>query len=215
MKTVHDVFLRAYAIPDSPNKKHKKRKQSQTKPEKWPRFALIFDTETRTTPDQSLTFGVYRICELVRDQYEVLTDGIFYADDLSAVELRVLKVYQQTAIPDVPSFPPDFPWLSRSEFMQKVFWPVIKRDGALVCGFNLPFDLSRLALAWSKGKKDVIANEEIKKRILEIGINKCARESGFDRKNFIRKLIRGVPVKRNSCNDFMRWLNNRPDPEAC
>jgi hypothetical protein len=24
-----------------------------------------------------------------------------------------------------------------------------------------------------------------------IGINKCARESGFDRKNFIRKLIRG------------------------
>src|SRR5206468_3115407 len=56
--------------------------------------------------------------------------------------------------------------------------------------------------------RKVIATEEIKNRILEIGINKCARESGFDRKNFIRKLIRGVPVKRNSYNEFVRWLKN-------
>ena len=54
----------------------------------------------------------------------------------------------------------------------------------------------------------VIASEEIKNKILEIGINKCARESGFDRKNFIRKLIRGVPVRRNSYPEFVRWLGN-------
>ena len=54
--------------------------------------------------------------------------------------------------------------------------------------------------------KKVIATEEIKNKILEIGINKCARESGFDRKNLIRKLIRGIPVKRNSYDDFVRWL---------
>ena len=53
----------------------------------------------------------------------------------------------------------------------------------------------------------VIASEEIKIKILEIGINKCARESGFDRKNFIRKLIRGISVKRNSYDEFGRWLN--------
>jgi hypothetical protein len=41
---------------------------------------------------------------------------------------------------------------------------------------------------------------------LIIGINKCARESGFDRKNFIRKLVRGIPVKRNSYAEFVRWL---------
>ena len=52
----------------------------------------------------------------------------------------------------------------------------------------------------------VVASEEIKNKITEIGINKCARESGFDRKNFIRKLIRGIPVKRNSYNEFERWL---------
>jgi hypothetical protein len=56
--------------------------------------------------------------------------------------------------------------------------------------------------------KKVVASDEIKQKILEIGINKCARESGFDRKNFIRKLIRGVPVKRNSCEEFVRWIQN-------
>ena len=52
----------------------------------------------------------------------------------------------------------------------------------------------------------VVASEEIKGAIQDIGINKCARESGFDRKNFIWKLVRGVPVKRNSYNEFVGWL---------
>jgi len=44
---------------------------------------------------------------------------------------------------------------------------------------------------------EVVASEDVKNNIRKIGVNKCARESGFDRKNFIRKLVRGVPVKRN------------------
>lgn len=56
-----------------------------------------------------------------------------------------------------------------------------------------------------KGK--VIASEEVKAAIQKIGINKCARESGFDRKNFIRKLVRGIPVKRSSYEEFLRWLS--------
>ena len=55
--------------------------------------------------------------------------------------------------------------------------------------------------------KKVVASEEVRKDIQRIGINKCARESGFDRKNFIRKLIRGIPVKRNSYNEFVRWIS--------
>jgi hypothetical protein len=55
-----------------------------------------------------------------------------------------------------------------------------------------------------KGK--VLATEQVKAAIRDIGINKCARESGFDRKNFIRKLVRDIPVKRNSYNEFTRWL---------
>lgn len=55
-------------------------------------------------------------------------------------------------------------------------------------------------------KSKVVASEEIKARISSIGINKCARESGFDRKSFIRKLVSDIPVKRNSYNEFLRWL---------
>jgi hypothetical protein len=56
--------------------------------------------------------------------------------------------------------------------------------------------------------KMVRASEEVKKDIGDIGINKCARESGFDRKNFIRKLVRDIPVKRNSYAEFERWLKS-------
>ena len=55
-----------------------------------------------------------------------------------------------------------------------------------------------------KGK--VIATEDVKTAIANIGINRCARESGFDRKNFIRKLVRDIPVKRNSYDEFVCWL---------
>ena len=52
----------------------------------------------------------------------------------------------------------------------------------------------------------VVASEDLKSDIKRIGINKCARESGFDRKNFVRKLVRGLPVKRNSYDEFVRWF---------
>ena len=57
-----------------------------------------------------------------------------------------------------------------------------------------------------KGK--VVASDDVKAQISTIGINKCARESGFDRKNFIRKLVRDMPVKRNSYTEFVRWLGS-------
>ena len=62
--------------------------------------------------------------------------------------------------------------------------------------------------------RKVTATEDAKKEIERIGINKCSRESGFDRKNFIRKLVRGLPVKRNSYNEFVRWLQSYKLREA-
>jgi hypothetical protein len=55
-----------------------------------------------------------------------------------------------------------------------------------------------------KGK--VVAGDDVKATITSIGINKCGRESAFDRKNFVRKLIRDAPVKRSSYNEFLGWL---------
>jgi hypothetical protein len=54
----------------------------------------------------------------------------------------------------------------------------------------------------------VVASEDVKSEIRKIGINRCARESGSDRKNFVRKLLRDVSVKRNSYAEFVRWLDS-------
>ena len=153
MPPVHDIFLRAYAVRADHKKERKSAPRKENDP-KWPEQALVFDTETRITADQSLTFGVYRLCDLVDGEYKLAQEGIFYADDLPARDFEVLESYQRTAIQDVRSFPPEFPLYSRSEFMRRVFWPAIKRDGALICGLNVPFDLARLALTWKRGDKD-------------------------------------------------------------
>jgi hypothetical protein len=94
------------------------------------------------------------MCELKAGKYTVTREGIFYADDLPAKEREIMEEYARTAVADVKVFPPEFPLYARSDFMRKVFWPAIKRKGALICGLNLPFDLARLALAWDRGEHD-------------------------------------------------------------
>ena len=114
MAQTHDIFLRAYAVAAKKKKKQKNPKQKKqihsapvgTEP-KWAQRALVFDTETRITADQSLTFGVYRLCTLVADVYTVTEEGIFYADDLPAKERKVLESHIKTAVSDVASFPRD------------------------------------------------------------------------------------------------------------
>jgi hypothetical protein len=170
MTETHDLYLRALAVPvKKPKRQDKTTSKDNVNSESsvdevddegtWPDYILATDTESRITIDQSLTFGVYRLCKLVckpfeiHSHYEVIEEGIFYADDLPVKERKVLEAYMRTASSDVPSFPPSFPLYSRSEFMQKVFWRALKDLGASVCGFQLPYDLSRLALAWKKGDK--------------------------------------------------------------
>jgi hypothetical protein len=83
-------------------------------------------------------------------------------------------------------------------------------------GLNIEFKTTLVPTKVLDALTDAFLNSEggivvlgIKKKILEIGINKCARDSGFDRKHFIRKLVREVPVKRNSYVAFVRWIEAR------
>jgi hypothetical protein len=76
----NEIFVRAYALPTE--KENTPSKSTRRSAQKWPQHALIFDTETRITADQSLTFGVFRICELKEEKYRVLREGLLYADDL-------------------------------------------------------------------------------------------------------------------------------------
>ncbi len=152
----HDLFLRAIAIPAEMKNKTRE-KPSPEDPQgsadpSWPEV-LVIDTETRTPVDQCLTFGVWQRGRLVGGNYEVIEEGIFYADDLPAREFEVLTKYMETAISDVRTFPPRFPVYSRNKFMKKVFWPALKKNAAMIVGFNLGYDLTRLALDWKQGNK--------------------------------------------------------------
>jgi hypothetical protein len=113
---VQDIFLRAHAVVADNKKKRRPYAHAGDDP-KWPEYALVFDTESRITEDQSLTFGVYQLCKLEADDYIVTEEGVFHADDLPAKERKVLATHIHTAVSDVVSFPPRFPVYSRSHFM--------------------------------------------------------------------------------------------------
>ena len=116
--------------------------------------------------------------------YKVTEEGIFYADDLPTKDRKVMHNYVRTAVSDVASFPPRFPLYSRSEFMKRVFWPAIKHNGALVVGFNLPFDLARLALDWSRGEKD------------EWSLTMSQYSDGAENRNYPRITIQPIDSKK-------------------
>ena len=182
MTEQHDIFVRAYAV--ATGESGKPRKSYGIDFPKWLRYVLVFDTETRITADQSLTFGVFRFCELKNDTYRLTREGLFYADDLPAAERKVLENYTRTAVADAKAFPPEFPLYSRSDFMKKVFWPAIKWNGALICGLNLPFDLARLALSWTRGEHD------------EWSLTMSQYSNGVENRNIPRILITPIDSKK-------------------
>lgn len=129
-------------------------RKSSSQP-KWPEAALVIDCETTTDARQALTFGSFRYCRVDENGvYNCVYEGLFHADDLEQSDpeaLSAVQEYAKTIPAETPSGCPD--WLAiltRSEFIERVFWQAVLNppDGAggLVVGFNLPFDLSRLAV---------------------------------------------------------------------
>src|SRR4029077_9985077 len=105
-----------------------------------------FDTESRVDTNQDLTFGFYRVLEVAGDCHRLIEEGAFFADKLTEHERTTLTSYIENAAHDFKTFPPRFPLYPRDEFIEKVFYKWARR-GAMIVGYNLPFDLSRLALA--------------------------------------------------------------------
>ena len=85
--------------------------------------------------------------------YLLEEEGAFFEDNLPADERKTLERYASTAETEVKSFPPQFPLHPRSDFVKQVFYRYA-RKGALIVGFNLGFDLNRLARSWPEGEKN-------------------------------------------------------------
>ena len=110
---------------------------------------LVFDTETRIDAAQALTFGSYRFFE----DGVCLEEGLFSADDLPRADRGTLDAYvkRHPAATDRRRGVPELRLLSRREFLGKLYTAGFDTR-ALIVGFNLPFDLSRLAVDFGNAR---------------------------------------------------------------
>jgi hypothetical protein len=145
-----DIFVRAHTrarVTDWSDSRWSRR---------WPAYCLIFDTETTLDTAQRLNFGAFRRCKLVGSKYVCVAEGIFYRDDLPEPAQKLLHRYKvdPPTLAAVEHFPAvtTLGLMSRSSFVSSVFWKSV-RNRELIVGFNLPFDLSRLAVTSYAGKK--------------------------------------------------------------
>jgi hypothetical protein len=142
----HDIYVRAHTVQLEKKQRGNTRQDNQAK---WPDSALVFDCESRITADQTLTFGFWRFCELRDDAYVCIEEGIVHGDSLSPKEFDLLRKYVRDTKPDTGDEGCDrLGFYSRSKFIEEVFGMAIQAR-ALIAGFNLPFDLSRIALDWN------------------------------------------------------------------
>lgn len=131
--------------------KEKQQNAARTRDPKWPEVALVIDCETTLDEPQTLTFGSYRYCRADSNgAYKCVQEGFFYADDLQDVRHEALSILQNyVAANDAETskgFRHQLRLLTRSQFIDDVFRKATESAGALVVGFNLPFDLTRLAV---------------------------------------------------------------------
>lgn len=129
------LMLRAYHAP--PKKRAELQRAYLDEPSS---YALIFDCETTTTPDQSLRIGSYQ----VRKDCALIECGVFYEPNrLTAAELALLTTSSRENGAVMRTV---------EDFLENVFWEYGYDLGGIVVGFNLAFDLSRLASRWATAR---------------------------------------------------------------
>ncbi|HLJ84261.1 MAG TPA: hypothetical protein VKT51_08845 [Candidatus Eremiobacteraceae bacterium] len=100
--------------------------------------ALVWDTETSTDRKQKLLYGFFALYE---DGQKVL-DGVFCPDDLRPQDRQIVEEFAKKNEIEI---------MTLTEFVEKVLYPECYQLGSLCVGFNLPFDISRIALGVTTG----------------------------------------------------------------
>ncbi len=131
------IAVRAHTIP--------KQKQRTDIPKFTPEMqtvfnrVFVFDTETTTDLYQNVKFGYFKILQYGKPEYH----GLFYDPVIvKGKELEILKRFsKQNNIP-----------LCTLEEFRKIFLHEVYDLESLCVGFNLPFDLSRIAIRSSDAR---------------------------------------------------------------
>jgi hypothetical protein len=148
---------RAWAVPDEkptpyyPHRRHR------------PKALVIFDCETETEGAQRLLVACYRYVRVTwRGNVPTLRtveEGLVVPDEAATEDPEALALvhdYAMRAQPCVEMSDRDanreLLVLSRHEFVERMLWGACWRNRATLVGFNLGFDLSRMALSWHEGR---------------------------------------------------------------
>jgi hypothetical protein len=143
------IFLRVQTRvrDEKPRESYEKKK-----PKKWANFALVLDCETTTDIRQDLNFLWWRFCELKNDTYVCQREGVVYADNLDKDSVKLIRDSARGERADVEDgCPEDIQVESRTKFVDEEFWGALRAGAVIVC-FNLPFDISRLAVAYREAE---------------------------------------------------------------
>jgi len=101
---------------------------------------LVFDCQTTADAYQNLLFGSCGVWINGTSKKFYL----FYADWLKKAQIRKILAYAKRH---------NFELMSRHEFVEKIFYSYVYQARAKCVGFNLSFDLSRLAISYGKARK--------------------------------------------------------------
>ena len=107
------------------------------------RRILVFDTETRDDEKQALTFGSF----VIYNDGAIEQIGLFY--DIKSItngEFQILKDYCDKDH--------TIRLYSLTDFIEKVFYPEVYKNRVPCIAYNMPFDLSRIAMrfGYARGK---------------------------------------------------------------
>jgi hypothetical protein len=128
------IALRAYATPPRPPDDEGPKKKRQGEPASASEWTLIFDTETTVDAAQRLRIGAYQF----RNRDELNEGGLFYDPTIiSEEELSLLSRVAAERGLRLRSVP---------EFIDDALFARAYDLRASIVGFNLPFDVSRLAI---------------------------------------------------------------------
>ena len=132
-----ELFVRAYS--EAPNRKPLSAKERFAKPDLTSDWQVIFDTETTVDAVQKLRVG---ICQ-VRKAGILQREFIFPADDLTDDDLLVVRDYAAAS---------DLELISLEEFRKEIILKICYKANGTMIGFNLPFDIARIALSSGVGR---------------------------------------------------------------
>ncbi len=163
------------------------------RPSEW---TLILDTETTTDAGQALRFGTYQ----VRKDDKLKEKGVFYRPEvLTEGEVSTLTAYAARHSVKI---------ITQVTFIDEVFFGIGYDLRATIIGFNLPFDISRLAIGFGSARGRMRGGFTFKlsndKRRPHVQIKHLSRRASFiqfagpfrqrtgrsDRKRGIKQVVR-------------------------